>query len=48
MSSSIFENCLSTINKAKTLSHLNMFITNTFDLAVSQAKKRETKEGNSL
>ena len=46
MSLSITENCLSAINKAKTLSHLNMIITNTFDSAVKQAKECETKKGN--
>lgn len=39
MSSNIVEKCLKSINKAKNFSHINALITNTFDLAIEQAKE---------
>jgi aspartyl-tRNA(Asn)/glutamyl-tRNA(Gln) amidotransferase subunit A len=45
----VIDNCLKAINKAKKLKHLNMFITDTHDLALKQAEKsheRIVKQSN--
>ena len=45
----VIENCLKAINKAKRLKNLNMFVTDTHDLALKQAEKsheRIVKQSN--
>lgn len=39
----MIENCLKAIDKAKNLRNLNIFIKETFDLALSQAEKSHAR-----
>jgi len=46
MNSKVVENCVKTINKARSLRGLNAFITETFELASKQAEESQQRHNN--